>query len=66
MTPPVALFVYDAEADRYWPANKNAARTCLLLSKMSVPPADLLAVRTQGYRTLLTNGVEIGWVELVV
>lgn len=64
MTPPVAQFVYDPEADRYWPANKNAARACLVLNKMAVPPQDLLAVRSQGYRTLLTNGTEIGWVEM--
>ncbi len=50
----------------YYPANKHATGVCSILSKMRLTEKDMLAVRTEGYIPTLTNGQEIGKVNISV
>jgi hypothetical protein len=48
----------------YYPANKNANAVCAILSRMKLNASHMIVVRSRGYTPRLTNGTEIGKVEI--
>lgn len=59
----VAMFVY--KDGLYYPANKNAVAECAKLSRMKLRDSDMVVVISNGYRAFLTNGQEIGKVNIL-
>lgn len=48
----------------YFPANKNAVAVAAVLSRRVLDEGHMILVRTHGFTPRLTNGTEIGKVEV--
>ena len=60
----VATFVF--QGGLYHPANKEAISACAVLSRMKLRDSDMPWMRSNGYDPRLTNGQEIGKIDITV
>jgi hypothetical protein len=60
-----AFFVPDGHG-KYLPANKAATAAGVIISKMYLTEIDLITIRSKGFIPCLTNGQEIGKVDVLV
>ena len=62
MTERTAVFTTDGQ--HFYPANKNAVAVGVILSRRTLDATHMILVRSHGYTPRLTNGTEIGKVEV--
>ena len=62
---PACQFIHDPVSGRYLPAYKAALVLCDDLGRLTLTADDLTVARFRGHRPTLTNGQDIGLVEVI-